>query len=50
MQAALVCGFNYTLPNKATAGGHPVDYVTPHSEVYTMYMYILCAMVSLCTA
>ena len=48
LQAALLCGFNYTKPNKATAGGHPVDYLNPHSEVQCTYMYILlCAMVSL---
>ena len=47
LQVALLCGFNYTVPNQATAGGHPVDYLNPHSEVQCTYMYILCAMVSL---
>ena len=39
----LLCGCKYTVPHKATAGGQS-------SFRGTMYMYLLCAMVSLCTA
>ena len=36
-----LCGFTYTVPNKATAGGHPVDYLQPHSEVQCN-VHIIC--------